>query len=144
VPVVTFPVAGRGNCAVVDGTPYVYATVRGSGFVMRARCPHRGGPLHLAAAPEPAGTGGRPGAARLVCPWHERKTSVAMLRAEIPAVRTGTTVTAVFPDRPRTGAADRAAQDGAAPDGTAQNGAAQPRVVLEHRPLSADLARCPG
>jgi len=116
---VTFPAAGRDNCVVVAGTPYVYATVGGRGFVMRARCPHRGGPLHLADVAEDG---------RLTCPWHERRTSVARLRAEIPAVRVGDRVTAVFPDRPpdRGWPTPRAACGG---------------VALEHRPLAAALAR---
>ncbi|MEV4432107.1 Rieske 2Fe-2S domain-containing protein [Streptomyces sp. NPDC049555] len=123
MPVVTFPVAGRDNCVVVAGTPYVYATVAGRGFVMRARCPHRGGPLHLAAPTADA--------VRLVCPWHEMKTSVARLRAEIPAVRVGGTVTAVFPDRPAAWGADPAAEGEAG-------------VRREHRTLAPELAaRCP-
>ncbi|UQA97265.1 Rieske 2Fe-2S domain-containing protein [Streptomyces halobius] len=104
----TFSVAGRNNCAVVAGEPYVYARTDEGAFVMRARCPHRGGPLHLATlAPERN---------RLVCPWHERKTSLTRLRQEIPAVRSGDTVTAVFPGTP---------------DAT---------VGFGHRPLSVDLA----
>jgi nitrite reductase (NADH) small subunit len=105
---VTFAVAGKDNCVVVAGIPYVYATIQGRGFVMRARCPHRGGPLHLASA--------APDAARLVCPWHGGKTSVARLRGEIPAVRVRDRVTAVFRGLPEP-----------AP------------VYLEHRPLSPDL-----
>ncbi|MET7480807.1 Rieske 2Fe-2S domain-containing protein [Streptomyces sp. NPDC005648] len=119
MPVVTFPAVGRDNCVVVAGTPFVYATVGGRGFVMRARCPHRGGPLHLA----DVATDGR-----LTCPWHERRTSVARLRAEIPAVRVGDRVTAVFPDRPvdRGWPAPRVVCGG---------------VVLEHRPLADALVR---
>lgn len=106
--VVTFSVAGRNNCAVIAGEPYVYARTDEGSFVMRARCPHRGGPLHLAElAPE---------GNRLVCPWHERKTSLTRLRQEIPAVRSGDTVTAVFPGLP------------------------DAEVCTGHRPLSADLA----
>ncbi|WP_404958683.1 Rieske 2Fe-2S domain-containing protein [Streptomyces sp. 147326] len=120
MPVVSFPVAGRENCVVVAGTSYVYATVDGRGFVMNAECPHRGGPLHLA--------GVTPDASRLVCPWHDRKTSAARLRAEIPAVRAGSRVTAVFPDvRP----AGRPAESGR-PCGVASR---------EYRPLSPGLAR---
>ncbi|WP_405788000.1 Rieske 2Fe-2S domain-containing protein [Streptomyces sp. NBC_01367] len=119
MPVVSFPVAGRENCVVVAGTAYVYATVGGRGFVMNASCPHRGGPLHLA--------GVTPDAGRLICPWHDRKTSAARLRAEIPAVRTGSRVTAVFPDRPARAATATAGVCG----GTSR----------EYRPLSAELAR---
>lgn len=91
--VLTFRTGGAGNCVTVAGTPYVYArTVLGS-FVLRARCAHRGGPLHL----------GRLDAdrARLICPWHGRTTSVtAALRKGIPGVRRGEQVTAVFPVPP--------------------------------------------
>lgn len=106
--VVRFSTTGTGNCAVVAGTPYVYVRVPAGSFVMRARCPHRGGPLHLA---EPT-----PDSSRLVCPWHTRKTSVSRLRREIPAVRRGNEVTAVFPGENDT------------------------EVVLEHRPLSKALS----
>jgi Rieske [2Fe-2S] domain len=109
VPVVTFSVAGKGNCAVIAEVSYVYVTVRGGGFVMRAQCPHRGGPLHLASL--------TPDAARLVCPWHGGKVSVARLRGEIPAVRVGDQVTAVFRDPPE-----------------------RTEACLEYRPLSVDLA----
>jgi nitrite reductase (NADH) small subunit len=105
---VTFSVAGRGNCAVVDGQPYVYARTSQGSFVMRARCGHRGGPLHLATLDTQAD--------RLVCPWHERGTSLQWLRQQIPAVRRGEVVTAVLPGPP---------------------GA---EVGTGHRPLSADLA----
>ncbi|MEU3446464.1 Rieske 2Fe-2S domain-containing protein [Streptomyces thermolilacinus] len=120
MPVVTFAANGRDNCVIVSGSAYVYATVRGQGFVMDAQCPHRGGPLHLAEA-SPDGT-------RLVCPWHDRGTSVARLRAAIPAVRVGNRVTAVFPDRPR----PRAGAPGSAPCG---------EVTREYRPLAPGLAR---
>jgi nitrite reductase (NADH) small subunit len=108
--VVTFAVSGRGNCATVADTPFVYARTEAGSFVLPARCPHRGGPLNLAALPR--------GGARVVCPWHERATSVTrMLRTGIPAVRRGDVVTAVFPERPDT------------------------VHHLEHRPMSEDLTR---
>jgi hypothetical protein len=117
---VTFSVGGRDNCVVVAGAPYVYATVGGRGFVMRAMCSHRGGPLHLADV--------APDATRLVCPWHERKTSVARLRAEIPAVRVGDRVTAVFPEKPLVRGWSPPPDPGAG-------------VTREHRPLSPGIAR---
>lgn|GEM_PF-1990184 len=81
---------GKDNCVMVDDLPYVYARTECGEFVLPARCPHRGGPLHLASF--------EPGRTRLVCPWHERATSVTrLLRAGIPAVRRGDTVTAVLP-----------------------------------------------
>jgi hypothetical protein len=120
MPVVTFAVSGAGNCVVVDGDPLVYATVDGRGFVMRARCPHRGGPLHLST---PTADG-----AYLVCPWHERKTSVARLRAQIPAVRRGDRVAAVIADAAAPGAAPR-------PPGP------DDPISVEYRPLSPELAR---
>lgn len=109
MPVVTFAVEGRGNCVVLGDTPYVYARTKLGSFVLSARCPHRGGPLHLAEF--------EPGGNRLICPWHERATSVTKaLKAGIPAVRRGDRVTAVFPD-----------------DGTPH--------AIEYRPLSAALSR---
>jgi hypothetical protein len=91
MPVLTFAVSGPGNCVEVDGVPYVYARTAQGGSVLRAACPHRGGPLHLA-VPDRTGR-------QLVCPWHERGTSLSRLRKEIPAVRNGATVTAVIPAR---------------------------------------------
>ncbi|MFI9200068.1 Rieske 2Fe-2S domain-containing protein [Streptomyces sp. NPDC053048] len=88
MPVVTFSVAGPGNCVEVAGTPFVYARTPEGSFVMPATCPHRGGPLHLA--------GVTPQRNRLVCPWHERKVSLSRLRQEVPAVRSGDRVTAVI------------------------------------------------
>jgi nitrite reductase (NADH) small subunit len=106
--VVSFAIAGRGNCVVVEGEPYVYARTRLGGFVLPARCKHRGGPLHLARLEH-----GKP---RLVCPWHERRSSLSgCLHAGIPAVRRGGRVTAVL------------AHAKATPYG------------LQHRPLSPDL-----
>lgn len=88
--VLSFAVAGVGNCVEVGGVPYVYArTARGS-FVLPARCGHRGGPLHLATVD---GSG-----ARMLCPWHGQPTSMTrLIKKGIPAVRSRNTVTAVFP-----------------------------------------------
>jgi nitrite reductase/ring-hydroxylating ferredoxin subunit len=92
MPVVTFAVEGAGNCIVVSDSPYVFARTAMGSFMLPARCPHRGGPLHLADFD---------GGSRLTCPWHERATSVTRAaKAGIPAVRRGRVVTAVFPGPP--------------------------------------------
>jgi nitrite reductase (NADH) small subunit len=89
VRVVTLRATGAGNCVEVAGERYVFARSDLGSFLLRANCPHRGGPLHLATL--------APDAPRLVCPWHNRATSVSRaLRAGIPAVRRGDVVTAVF------------------------------------------------
>lgn len=116
----TFSVSGPDNCVVVAGASFVYATVDRRGFVMRAQCPHRGGPLHLADVTADC--------VHLVCPWHERKTSVARLRAQIPAVRRGDRVTAVIPDA-------------ALPEVTQATHVHGGSQTLEYRPLSPELAR---
>lgn len=109
--VVTFAIDGVGNCVEVAGEPYVYARTKLGEFVLGAKCPHRGGPLHLAQV-----DGGR---ARLVCPWHEKGTSITKwLRSGIPAVRKGNSVTAVFPLP------------------------ADTEHVIAHRPLSPGLRAC--
>ncbi|MET0763898.1 MAG: Rieske 2Fe-2S domain-containing protein [Blastococcus sp.] len=106
--VVTFAVSGGGNCAIVGDAPYVYARTEAGSFVLPARCLHRGGPLNLAGLPG--------GSTRVVCPWHDRATSVTRLvRKGIPAVRRGDVVTAVFPEGPDTA------------------------HHLEHRPMSREL-----
>lgn len=106
--VVSFAMAGRANCVVIEDEPFVYARTRLGAFVLPARCRHRGGPLHLARLER--------GEQRLVCPWHDRRSSVSRcLRSGIPSVRRGGRVTAVFPY------------------------AAGTRYSLQHRPLSPDL-----
>jgi nitrite reductase (NADH) small subunit len=106
--VVTLAVSGPGNCVEVGGIPYVFARTWLGSFMMAAQCAHRGGPLHLGDLDED----GR----RLVCPWHGSRTSILrIIKTAVPAVRTGNTVTAVFPV-----------------PATAER-------VLTHRPLSAAL-----
>jgi len=117
MPVITFTTTGPDNCVVVAGVPFVYATVHGHGFVMRARCPHRGGPLHLADVTDDGSS--------LVCPWHGNKTRVARLQALVPAVRAGDRVTAVIPEPMSADAAS----------------AADCPVSFEYRPLAPQLAR---
>ncbi|SER27375.1 Rieske 2Fe-2S domain-containing protein [Actinokineospora terrae] len=93
--VLTFAVSGAGNCVRVAGAPYVYARSRFGSFVLPARCPHRGGPLHLGVF--------EPDRPRLVCPWHERASSVTRaITAGVPVVRNGNRATAVFPHPPGT------------------------------------------
>jgi nitrite reductase (NADH) small subunit len=88
--VVRFTVSGGHNCVVAGGMPYVYAATELGGFVLPARCRHRGGPLHLARLDLRR--------ARLICPWHQCPTPVGRLPAEgLPAVRRGDVVTAVLP-----------------------------------------------
>ncbi|MFH9294115.1 Rieske 2Fe-2S domain-containing protein [Streptomyces sp. NPDC017520] len=91
MPLVTFRTSGAGNCVRVADLPYVYIRTEAGGAVLPASCPHRGGPLNLA-VPDADGR-------RLVCPWHERGTSLSRLRRQVPAVRSGDTVTAVLPGR---------------------------------------------
>lgn len=88
--VLTFAVSGRGNCVTVGDLSFVYARTELGSFVMSTRCPHRGGPLHLATVDCRR--------ARLVCPWHGRATPLTsrVLSSSIPVVRRGSTVTAVF------------------------------------------------
>jgi nitrite reductase (NADH) small subunit len=106
--VVSFATGGRSNCVVIGEEPYVYARTPLGAFVLPARCRHRGGPLHLARLER--------GRLRLVCPWHERSSSIAgCLQAGIPSVQRGERVTAVFPHARGT------------------------PYSVEHRPLSPDL-----
>jgi len=88
--VVKIATAGRGNCAEIDHIPYVYASTEFGEFVLPARCPHRGGPLHLATVEAQD--------YRLICPWHGRANSGRRaLRHAPPAVRRGDRVSIVFP-----------------------------------------------
>ncbi len=88
--VLNFAVAGAGNCIEVAGAPFVFARTEHGSFVLPARCPHRGGPLNLAKSGSCA--------CRLVCPWHDRDTTVTrFFKAGVPAARRGNSVTAVFP-----------------------------------------------
>jgi nitrite reductase (NADH) small subunit len=109
--VVDFNARGGQNCVETAAGAFVYARTGQGSFVLPASCPHRGGPLHLATI-DPASN-------RLVCPWHERGTTVTRwMSRSVPAVRRGNTVTAVLPTD-------------------------DPRHQRTHRPLSADLDRTP-
>ncbi|AUG77907.1 hypothetical protein CFP65_3100 [Kitasatospora sp. MMS16-BH015] len=111
MPVVNFAVEGRDNCVTIGDSAYVYARTEHGSFVLSANCPHRGGPLNLAEF--------EPGRTRLVCPWHDRATSVTKaIKAGLPSVRRGDRVTAVLPD----------------PEGLG--------YTLQHRPLSTGLTGC--
>jgi hypothetical protein len=91
--VVRIATAGRGNCAELNRVPYVYARTEVGAFVLPARCPHRGGPLHLATLEAQS--------YRLICPWHGGATSARRLaRHGLPAVRRGDRVAIVFPGEP--------------------------------------------
>jgi nitrite reductase (NADH) small subunit len=88
--VVKIATVGRGNCAEIGRIPYVYASTEFGNFVLPARCPHRGGPLHLAKVEAES--------FRLICPWHGRANSATRAaRHGPPAVRRGDRVTIVFP-----------------------------------------------
>jgi nitrite reductase (NADH) small subunit len=88
--VVRFARSGQRNCVVIAGAPFVYACTRLGSFVLPARCPHRGGPLHLADLEHD-----KP---RLVCPWHGRRSSIGRcINRGIPTSRRGELITAVFP-----------------------------------------------
>jgi len=108
---VSFRARGKQNCVETAAGTFVYARTAQGSFVLPASCPHRGGPLHLGAID--------PASGRLVCPWHERGTTVDrwMARA-VPAVRRANTVTAVLPTDDTT-------------------------CVRTHRPLSRDLDQVP-
>lgn len=87
--VVRFAATGSGNCARVEGKPYVFARNKLGSFVMLAQCGHRSGPLHLGELEE--------NSSRLVCPWHGMTVPVSHHRnVGVPAVRMGNAVWAVF------------------------------------------------
>jgi len=88
--VVKIATAGQGNCAEINRIPYVYASTEFGDFVLPARCPHRGGPLHLAKVEAQS--------YRLICPWHGKANSAKhAVRRGLPAVRRGDRVSIVFP-----------------------------------------------
>lgn len=88
--VLTFAASGPGNCVTVGGVPYVYAQTRLGECVQAAKCPHRGGPLHLAELDGERGL--------LICPWHGGRARLKLgLGRGIASVRNGNRVTAVFP-----------------------------------------------
>ncbi|MFO0562393.1 MAG: Rieske 2Fe-2S domain-containing protein [Polyangiales bacterium] len=79
----------QANALEVGGELYVFLSERDPALVP-ARCPHRGGPLHVARVED-----GAKGPA-LVCPWHESKVPVRALRARaLATVQVGDQVRAV-------------------------------------------------
>ena len=79
------------NYLVVENEPYFVLHVSDAAFlVTRDRCPHRGGPLHLGAWDSQTRS--------LTCPWHGACLIEPVLaRRAVPAVRRGSTITALFP-----------------------------------------------
>lgn len=79
----------QANALEVGDELYVFLSERDPALVP-ARCPHRGGPLHVATVED---TGKGPA---LVCPWHESKVPVRALRARaLATVQVGDQVRAV-------------------------------------------------
>lgn len=78
------------NYLMVDEEPYFLLQTDERFLVTRDRCPHRGGPLHLGEWDRRTGS--------LTCPWHGTcLMRTALVRRSVPAVRCGTTITAIFP-----------------------------------------------
>jgi hypothetical protein len=78
------------NSLVVAGEPYFLLDVDGRTFLVRDRCPHRGGPLSLGRLSDDA--------QHIICPWHQsRITCGSLLRGAVPLVRRRDDVTVLFP-----------------------------------------------
>lgn len=63
-----------------DATFFLLDLGAGRQALVRDRCPHRGGPLHLACRDQ--------GGSKLICPWHEARVAQTwLLRSSIPMIR---------------------------------------------------------
>ena len=78
------------NTVFVRNDRYFVFEHGGRLFLVRDKCPHRGGPLSLGSR--------SPDDKRLVCPWHGSRIACAWLRRQsVPIVRRGTEITAYLP-----------------------------------------------
>ncbi|MFW5415266.1 Rieske 2Fe-2S domain-containing protein [Nocardiopsis sp. CNT-189] len=87
---------GPADNTVRVGDELYFRIERDSGVsVIRSRCPHRGGPLHLGTVSAEGG------AERLRCPWHGTEFPLARLCARgVPTVQAGGEVHAYPPAAP--------------------------------------------
>ena len=75
---------------VGDSTYFLLGVGSERQVLVMDKCPHRGGPLHLACYDEAS--------LKLICPWHESRVSLAWLLARaVPMVCVGQQATAFFP-----------------------------------------------
>lgn len=85
----------RDNTVRVGEELYFRIERENGASVIRSRCPHRGGPLHLGTAREEGGV------ERLRCPWHGNQFSLSRLCARgVPTVQVGDEVLAYPPASP--------------------------------------------
>lgn len=79
------------NAIHVGGDVYFCLERAGQVFVIRSRCAHRGGPLHLGVIEQE----------RLRCPWHGNAFRVDRLcEGAVPTVRRGSRIVAYPPAEP--------------------------------------------
>ncbi|MDQ3829233.1 MAG: Rieske 2Fe-2S domain-containing protein, partial [Candidatus Tectomicrobia bacterium] len=80
---------------VGDATYFLLVTASGQRALVNGKCPHRGGPLHLACL-DKAGL-------KLICPWHEARVALKwLLAAAMPMVCVDDQATALLPVPPET------------------------------------------
>ncbi|WP_170229870.1 Rieske 2Fe-2S domain-containing protein [Polyangium fumosum] len=89
--VVTFD-PGHARFVIAGNLRFFLSTTDGHVFhLLRAACPHRGGPLHLGQLDADAGT--------IRCPWHDGEVSLRCLQRDAaPLVVRPGSATAVVPD----------------------------------------------
>jgi nitrite reductase (NADH) small subunit len=80
----------RGTLITQGSDRYMLSTIKSSYFLLKAKCPHRGGPLHL----------GNLSCDKLsvICPWHDLEVSINKLQnSAVPMVCRGNAAIAILP-----------------------------------------------
>jgi nitrite reductase (NADH) small subunit len=86
------------NTVHVGDELYFCLEREGAVYLIRSRCPHRGGPLHLGRIGCGGARDGRAAVERLRCPWHGNNFRVDRLCDRgAPTVRSGSRVVAYLP-----------------------------------------------
>ena len=81
---------GRENFIEIGEQRFLVLSAEGKGcHTISAKCPHRGGPLHLGHVED--------GGHFLKCPWHKTRVSIPhLLRNELPTISTRGRISIVF------------------------------------------------
>jgi nitrite reductase (NADH) small subunit len=80
----------HGTLITQGSDKYMLSTIKSNYFLLKAKCPHRGGPLHL----------GNLSSDKLsvICPWHDLEVSISQLQnSAVPMVCRDNLAIAILP-----------------------------------------------